>query len=532
MKFIYTFIFSMACAITAFAQPTNNASEPPVRDVADVIGIYGNAYGNVDGLNYDPNWGQSGHMLVNPDFDPGTGSTILAYPNFNYQGTELAATDASSMEFLHVDIWVAAGTDRLVKVSPIDNSGVGPGEVLVDVPVTPGSWNSVDLPKSAFGDMSWNSVFQMKFDGQFNSDGSANTDPFDIYLDNIYFWKEPTQTGTDASLSDVQIDGVSLMGFATGTFNYAVGLPGGTTEPPLITMAITTDPAATADITQATTVPGSATVDVTSANGNVMQTYTFSFAIDQPTTSPEETFITEGQVVSIYGGAFENIEGINYDPNWGQSGHMLVNPNFDPGTGNELLAYPNFNYQGTEFVDNPQDLSSMEYLQFDIWVPLGTDRLVKVSPIDDSGNGPIEVLVDVPTTPGSWNQVQLPKSAFTDMSWDNVIQLKFDGQFNSDGSANTTPYSIYLDNIFFYSSISSTEDVVISDISVYPNPANTNGVLNLSEPADKIEIMSLQGQLIRSGAGASIDLIDIASGTYIVRVTNREAQQLTKIVIK
>ena len=38
--------------------------------------------------------------------------------------------------------------------------------------------------------MTWDSVFQMKFDGQFNADGTQNTAPFDIYLDNIYFWSD------------------------------------------------------------------------------------------------------------------------------------------------------------------------------------------------------------------------------------------------------------------------------------------------------------------------------------------------------
>ena len=158
-----------------------------MRDAANVVSIYGDSYTSLSGVNYDPNWGQSGHMMVNTGFDPGTGDTVLAYPNFNYQGTEFAAFDGSQMENLHIDIWVAPGTTRMMKVSPIDNSGAGLPEVLVEVPLTPGQWNSVDLSQSDFAGMAWNSIIQMKFDGQFNADGSQNTDPFDIYLDNVYF---------------------------------------------------------------------------------------------------------------------------------------------------------------------------------------------------------------------------------------------------------------------------------------------------------------------------------------------------------
>ena len=175
---------------TGGSAPDSSAPVPPARDAADVISIFGESYTNIGGINYDPNWGQSGHMLVNTAFDPGDGNLALAYLTFNYQGTDFSATpqDASAMEFLHVDIWVPAGTDRQVKVSPI-NSGTGEGEVLVQVPLTPGAWSSVDLPIGDFTGMTWDSVIQMKFDGQFNGDGSANTDPFDIYLDNIYFYK-------------------------------------------------------------------------------------------------------------------------------------------------------------------------------------------------------------------------------------------------------------------------------------------------------------------------------------------------------
>ncbi len=67
---------------------------------------------------------------------------MLEYSNFNYQGTEFEATDASAMEFVHIDIWTADATD--VKFSPINN-GTGAAEVLVNVPLVAGAWSSVDI---------------------------------------------------------------------------------------------------------------------------------------------------------------------------------------------------------------------------------------------------------------------------------------------------------------------------------------------------------------------------------------------------
>ena len=43
--------------------------------------------------------------------------------------------------------------------------------------------------------MSWDGVFQMKFDGQFDADGAANGAGWDVYLDNIYFWNDGTGSG-------------------------------------------------------------------------------------------------------------------------------------------------------------------------------------------------------------------------------------------------------------------------------------------------------------------------------------------------
>ena len=89
----------------------------------------------------------------------------MQYANFNYQGTDFAANPqvAADMEYLHVDLWTVDATD--VKVTPI-NSGTGASEFLVPVPIVTGSWSSVDLPIGDFVGMTWDNIFQMKFDGQ------------------------------------------------------------------------------------------------------------------------------------------------------------------------------------------------------------------------------------------------------------------------------------------------------------------------------------------------------------------------------
>ena len=344
-----TLLITLMFSLLGFAQPTTNAPTP-ANNAVDVISVYSDAYTNNVATNYNPFWGQSGS--VNTTFSPtGSGTNyVMAYTNFNYQGTETSIQNASSMEYIHIDVWTANAT--VLKVSPINN-GTGVGEFLVDVPLVSGGWSSVDLPKSAFVGMTWDSIFQLKFDCQ------AGVSPSTIYLDNIYFWK------------------------------------------------------------------------------------TSSVPLTAPNTNAPTPAQTAANVISIYSDAYTTNVATNYNPFWGQSGS--VNTTYSPtGAGtNYAMAYTNFNYQGTE--TSTQNASAMEYVHIDVWTSNAT--VLKVSPINN-GTGAAEFLVDVPLVNAGWSSVDLPKSAFVGMTWDSVIQLKFDCQ------AGVSPSNIYLDNIYFWKTAS------------------------------------------------------------------------------
>ena len=265
--------------------PTDSPSTPPQRQAQDVISIFSGAYTDITVTNYNPNWGQSGYGSANTSYDPGDGNILLAYPNFNYQGIDFIANtqDASSMEYLHIDLWTPADPNATtIQVTPI-NSGTGTGEVLTTITYTTETWTSVDIPIGDFTGMTWDAVQEMKF----IANGVGSVYPVDIYLDNIYFWKEPAAAGTDATLSDLQVDSATISGFSAATTSYTYNLLEGTTDIPQITAATTTDANAQTTITQATTIPGDATVVVTAQDGTTTQTYTVSYAY---VPSPEGTW--------------------------------------------------------------------------------------------------------------------------------------------------------------------------------------------------------------------------------------------------
>ncbi|MDD4032071.1 MAG: T9SS type A sorting domain-containing protein [Bacteroidales bacterium] len=102
---------------------------------------------------------------------------------------------------------------------------------------------------------------------------------------------------TDATLSDLKVNGTTVTGFASGTITYNVVLPHNTTTVPTIT-ATTHDPNATKVITQALTVTGSGTVVVTAEDGTTTKTYTINFSVAPDTDATLSDLKINGTTVS------------------------------------------------------------------------------------------------------------------------------------------------------------------------------------------------------------------------------------------
>jgi hypothetical protein len=83
---------------------------------------------------------------------------------------------------------------------------------------------------------------------------------------------------TNASLSALYYNGAVISGFASGTYNYTVQLPHGTTAVPTVT-AGSADTGATITITNAATLPGAAIITVKAADGKTILVYTITFTV-------------------------------------------------------------------------------------------------------------------------------------------------------------------------------------------------------------------------------------------------------------
>jgi len=595
--------------IPAPATGPTDSPTAPTADAANVVSVFSDAYTDIT-TNHNPGWGQSGS--VSTSYDPGDGNNVMLYSNFNFQGTELTSTDLSAMEKLHIDIWVADASVRTIKVTPI-----GGGETLVTVPVTSGAWNSVDIPLSSFTAVDFTAVGQLKFDGQFAADGTTEDTVVrsDVYLDNIYFYKESTST---PSTTVVLQDFTNLTN--TATAEVYGGFGGGLTA----TNAVVDDPTdASNKVRTVTTTAGGDVwkgvffrpqthyIDLTSTKtvsvkiysttasyfkgkiqagqsnqadielatseahtGSGWETLTFTFSdatgeygefviytnpdangafidpavevleahfddltADQgseipapatgPTDSPTAPTADAANVVSVFSDAYTDIT-TNHNPGWGQSGS--VSTSYDPGDGNNVMLYSNFNFQGTELTST--DLSAMEKLHIDIWVADASVRTIKVTPI---GGG--ETLVTVPVTSGAWNSVDIPLSSFTAVDFTAVGQLKFDGQFAADGTTEDTAVrsDVYLDNIYFYKEPTlSTTDNELLKISMYPNPASSRLTISAPKTINSAAIYNILGKQVMSleinKNSESIDVSNLATGMYLIKYSIDNAVGTAKFI--
>ena len=510
MKY-FTLSLLLFASIFAQAQPTDNAPEPPMRDPGDVISIYGDAYTNITDVNYNPFWGQSGNVDI--AYDPGSGDLVMAYTNFNFQGTDFAANpqNASAMEFIHIDVWTSTATD--LKFSPIDNSGMGAGEFLVNVPLVNGGWSSVDLPIGDFTGMTWNSVFQLKFDAQ------QGMTPADIYLDNIYFWKTGADPATDATLSSLQVDGANLPGFAPSANTYSYGVPGGGAVPQ-ITSAVTNNPMATVTaINQAPGIPGDATVEVTAADGMTTNTYTISYFFNSPATGAP--IPTHTNVISLFSDEYTDVNVDFWLTGWSQAAFEE-----DTIAGNPTKKYTNVGFIGVETTTEPLDVTGMTYMHMDIWTPNMNKFNVKlVSFLGDGpggANGDSEANLDYFPTKGEWNQLHIPLDSFIAKGLTGLDDMN-QYIFTSD------PFGagiVFIDNVYFTTEEATDIDDVkqlMQKVVVYPNPATTEANIYATTDIRRTELFDLSGRLILvSQNPTTINLSGVDSGLYLVRMTDKD----------
>ena len=166
--------------------PTDSPTSPTYT-AGEVMSIFSDSYTSIDGINLNPNWGQSTAVST----ETIANNTVLKYGTLNYQGTEVPNINLSNKTKLHLDYFTGdATTLKFFLISPDANGDGAAEEKAFQLDLTNlGQWNSVNIDLSHFSDIvDLANVFQFKVEGN----GT-------VYFDNIYFYGGGSGSGDDNS---------------------------------------------------------------------------------------------------------------------------------------------------------------------------------------------------------------------------------------------------------------------------------------------------------------------------------------------
>ena len=180
IHYIDNIAFSTPVVVEEPDSPTSTAAAPTL-DAAGVMSIFSDSYTDVEGTDFNPNWGQS-TQVSNLDLD---GNSVMKYAGLNYQGTAFAsALNVSGYTSIHVDYWTS---DSTALNFFLISSGEGKEKAKALDVSNLGQWNSVDIALTDFSD-----VVDLADVIQFKVDGNGT-----VFFDNIYFHDGVTTTGVN-----------------------------------------------------------------------------------------------------------------------------------------------------------------------------------------------------------------------------------------------------------------------------------------------------------------------------------------------
>ena len=201
--------------VTEILQPLTGAPTPPSRDDNDVISMFSNSYAlDVNVSSWRSDWSTS--TLTDLQID---GNDTKFYADADFVGVEFYgadAVDATQMEVFHLDFWSVNATTFRIKL--VDLGGAATEAEIVFENLPQNEWVSIEIPMSDFTDAgmtSINSIQQLIFSG-------LPTGTFDFFIDNVYFYKEPSNVpqGLEGTWKMAPVAGALGVGPSVGDIQW------------------------------------------------------------------------------------------------------------------------------------------------------------------------------------------------------------------------------------------------------------------------------------------------------------------------
>jgi beta-glucanase (GH16 family) len=207
------------------------------------------------------------------------------------------------------------------------------------------------------------------------------------------------------------------------------------------------------------------------------------------------------QVISLFSDSYSNIDNIDYNPNWQQATQVTQ----IEIAGNNILKYDGLNYQGTDFGDNKQNVTSMDNVHLDYWTYNSTElKFFLISP------GPQETPFVIDVQQQSWQSLIIPLSTFSDVDLADIFQLKVEG--------NGT---VYLDNIYFSAGTEAVADADMDGVQDNNDQcANTPTGVQVDNTGCALEVnIAPTVSLVVTQAGVNITSVNTDAGSVTIQST-------------
>ena len=326
-----------------------------------------------------------------------------------------------------------------------------------------------------------------------------------------------TTPGTDATLSDLQVDATTITGFASGTIDYTYVVADGTTIVPTVT-ATTADGTASAVVTPAGSLPGDTTVVVTAGDGTTTKTYTVSFIfpvelpIDFQTGQP---FVGDsGAGVSAVDdgtGTNQVLQVVGNGTAWDNAQVTFTTPVDLSDDANNTIRF--------RMKSNTSDIAEENWhlLKFELPTTGGTEELT------------------FKTTGQAWTDVEVNFGAGLNSYSKLVLMVDWgDGTGVNQGSFDQVE-TYLVDDISVGATVLGIEDYQLINFSSYPNPTRDSWTVKTkNEKMSSIHVFDVLGKSVLSlkpnKTEAKIDGSSLKAGIYFAQVKTASGASSLKLI--
>ncbi|MFZ1614182.1 MAG: Ig-like domain-containing protein [Holophaga sp.] len=464
-----------AGVVTVIAPIVPTTAPPRPTVAADkVISLLSKAYTNVGVDTWGTSWSNDG---AGANMTPLTigGDDVKKYTQLKYVGIEFTGSNminASSMTYLHLDIWTPNITDFHVKLVDFGANGVYDQngddtavEVAVNATTAPAltglnQWVSLDIPMASFAAMNKQHLAQLLF---------VSTTPYGagtVYVDNVYFHNSAYIDATPPTLAITDnVPGDTAVGDVTFSFTFSedvgtsfdetkVTVTGGSkglftqVNPLLYTLVVA--PPATSTGTINVSVAAGAFSDLANNASTTGASGSQAFDTNLPTApvaAPPRPTAASANVISLLSEAYTNHTVDTWRTNWGEAAvleEVMVGAD-------HVKKYSSLDFVGITTEASMVDATAMAFVHLDVWTPDAT--VFKLKLVDFGANAAYaggddvehELTFDSTTTPalvkGSWVSLDIPLTAFT-----NLTTRAHLAQYVLSAGGGT----VFIDNFYFY----------------------------------------------------------------------------------